>query len=200
MCLLKVEEAEISRMSFTGHVVDGQVVLDGPMPLPNGTPVRIEPIAHGESKNGTPSRAAAHASTSMEEVLQSYGRSAGRCRPSTRSLSLRLAEKMTIVFADTAFYVAAVNPRDEWHSVAIGIASEYTGQCRDNRVCSRRSGKLLQQGTQAGCICRFAVRLARKCGCRDRPGLYRTFRSAPQSFLLNVRTKTGHSPIVPRLS
>jgi hypothetical protein len=55
MCLLKVEEAEISRMSFTGHVVDGQVVLDGPMPLPNGTPVRVEPIAHGEPKNGTPS-------------------------------------------------------------------------------------------------------------------------------------------------
>ena len=29
-------------MSFTGHIVDGQVVLDEPAPLPDGTPVRVE--------------------------------------------------------------------------------------------------------------------------------------------------------------
>jgi len=31
-------------MSFTGHVVGGSVVLDGPIPLPDGTPVRVDPI------------------------------------------------------------------------------------------------------------------------------------------------------------
>ncbi len=35
-------------MSLTGHIVDGQVVLDEPAPLPDGTPVRVEP----PSKNG----------------------------------------------------------------------------------------------------------------------------------------------------
>lgn len=32
-------------MSFQGHVVKGLVVLDSPLPLPDGTPVRVEPIA-----------------------------------------------------------------------------------------------------------------------------------------------------------
>ena len=34
-------------MSFTGHIVDGQVVLDEPAPLPDGTPVRVEQTANG---------------------------------------------------------------------------------------------------------------------------------------------------------
>ncbi len=34
-------------MSFTGHILDGQVVLDAPAALPNGTPVRVEPAANG---------------------------------------------------------------------------------------------------------------------------------------------------------
>lgn len=32
-------------MSFQGHVEKGRVVLDQPLPLPDGTPVRVEPIA-----------------------------------------------------------------------------------------------------------------------------------------------------------
>jgi hypothetical protein len=32
-------------MTFTGHVVEGKVVLDAPIPLPDGTPVRVEPVA-----------------------------------------------------------------------------------------------------------------------------------------------------------
>jgi hypothetical protein len=32
-------------MSFEGHIVKGMVVLDRPLPLPDGTPVRVEPIA-----------------------------------------------------------------------------------------------------------------------------------------------------------
>jgi hypothetical protein len=31
-------------MSFQGHVEKGLVVLDQPLPLPDGTPVRVEPI------------------------------------------------------------------------------------------------------------------------------------------------------------
>jgi hypothetical protein len=31
-------------MSFQGHVEKGMVVLDAPLPLPDGTPVRVEPI------------------------------------------------------------------------------------------------------------------------------------------------------------
>jgi hypothetical protein len=32
-------------MSFQGHVEKGMVILDRPLPLPDGTPVRVEPIA-----------------------------------------------------------------------------------------------------------------------------------------------------------
>ena len=32
-------------MSFQGHVEKGMVLLDRPLPLPNGTPVRVEPNA-----------------------------------------------------------------------------------------------------------------------------------------------------------
>jgi hypothetical protein len=31
-------------MTFTGHVQDGKVVLTSPIPLPDGTKVRVEPI------------------------------------------------------------------------------------------------------------------------------------------------------------
>ena len=31
-------------MSFPGHVEKGMVVLDAPLPLPDGTPVLVEPI------------------------------------------------------------------------------------------------------------------------------------------------------------
>jgi hypothetical protein len=37
-------------MSITGHVIDGKIVLDSPVTLPNGTPVRIEPVTNGETK------------------------------------------------------------------------------------------------------------------------------------------------------
>ena len=40
------EHLEIT-MSFTGHIVDGQVVLDEPAPLPDGTPVRVEQATEG---------------------------------------------------------------------------------------------------------------------------------------------------------
>ena len=36
-------------MNFTGHILDGAVVLDQPVGLPNGTKVRVEPIAPSES-------------------------------------------------------------------------------------------------------------------------------------------------------
>ena len=32
-------------MSFQGHIVNGVVVFDGPMSLPEGTEVRVEPVA-----------------------------------------------------------------------------------------------------------------------------------------------------------
>jgi hypothetical protein len=32
-------------MNFQGHVEKGMVVLDQPLPFPDGTPVRVEPIA-----------------------------------------------------------------------------------------------------------------------------------------------------------
>jgi hypothetical protein len=31
-------------MTFTGQVVDGQVILSDPLPLPNGTTVKVEAI------------------------------------------------------------------------------------------------------------------------------------------------------------
>jgi hypothetical protein len=33
-------------MSFPGHIEKGMVVLDELLPLPDGTPVRVEPITH----------------------------------------------------------------------------------------------------------------------------------------------------------
>jgi hypothetical protein len=40
-------------MSFTGHVVGGVVVFDGPAP-PDGTAVRVEPTANGVPKPPAP--------------------------------------------------------------------------------------------------------------------------------------------------
>lgn len=34
-------------MTMTGHVHDGKVILDAPAPLPDGTPVRVEPVPNG---------------------------------------------------------------------------------------------------------------------------------------------------------
>jgi hypothetical protein len=31
-------------MSLEGHIEDGRVVFDQPVPLPEGTPVRVEPL------------------------------------------------------------------------------------------------------------------------------------------------------------
>jgi hypothetical protein len=31
-------------MSFTGHIIDGKVVLPSPLPLPNGTKVTVEEV------------------------------------------------------------------------------------------------------------------------------------------------------------
>ncbi len=35
---------------------------------------------------------------------------------------------MNTVFADTAFYIAFVNPRDHWHEVAVEAAFGWRGQ------------------------------------------------------------------------
>lgn len=34
-------------MTFTGHILDGRVVLDAPAPLPDGTAVTVAPAANG---------------------------------------------------------------------------------------------------------------------------------------------------------
>lgn len=36
-------------MTYIGHVVDGQIILDMPIVLPNGTAVRVEPLATGNA-------------------------------------------------------------------------------------------------------------------------------------------------------
>lgn len=36
-------------MPFDGHIENGRVVLDAPVPLPDGTPVRVEAVAPGIS-------------------------------------------------------------------------------------------------------------------------------------------------------
>lgn len=39
-------------MSFPGHVEKGMVVLDAPLPLPDGTPVLVEPITTPPQTSG----------------------------------------------------------------------------------------------------------------------------------------------------
>jgi hypothetical protein len=41
-------------MMFTGHIHDGKVVFDTPVPLPEGTPVRVEPAAVNGPPSATP--------------------------------------------------------------------------------------------------------------------------------------------------
>jgi hypothetical protein len=41
-------------MSFTGHVQDGAVVMDEPLPLPNGTAVRVDPLPEPASSAESP--------------------------------------------------------------------------------------------------------------------------------------------------
>jgi hypothetical protein len=41
-------------MSFQGHIENGGVVLDNPVPLPDGTVVRIEPVEESKAKADSP--------------------------------------------------------------------------------------------------------------------------------------------------
>lgn len=63
-------------MNYQGHVEKGMVVLNQPLPLPDGTPVVVEPIAarHGEfwqasSLDELAARQGVVASASAEELL-----------------------------------------------------------------------------------------------------------------------------------
>ena len=42
--MLRDTTHEDAQMSFAGHVENGMVVFDHPVPLPNGTPVRVEVV------------------------------------------------------------------------------------------------------------------------------------------------------------
>lgn len=53
-------------MVFEGYVENGMVVLGSPLPLPDGTPVRVEPIAEAEFWQ----------SLSLDELAQQQGISA----------------------------------------------------------------------------------------------------------------------------
>jgi len=55
-------------MNFEGHVENGMVVLDQPLPLPDGTPVRVEPI--------TPTAGDFWESRSLDELALRQGISA----------------------------------------------------------------------------------------------------------------------------
>jgi hypothetical protein len=57
-------------MSFQGHVEKGMVALDAPLPLPDGTPVRVEPI--------TTAPADFWRSYSLDELAERQGVSAPR--------------------------------------------------------------------------------------------------------------------------
>jgi hypothetical protein len=41
-------------MSFQGHIENGVVVFDGPVPLPDGTRVRVEPVASAKEISEPP--------------------------------------------------------------------------------------------------------------------------------------------------
>lgn len=43
-------------MTFTGHILDGKLVFDAPLPLPDGTPVRGELAARASFKAAAPDR------------------------------------------------------------------------------------------------------------------------------------------------
>jgi hypothetical protein len=55
-------------MSITGLIVDGKVVLDRPVPLPDGTPVRIEPL----SANGADETPSAHRPRTLADRLKNF--------------------------------------------------------------------------------------------------------------------------------
>jgi len=58
-------------MNFTGHIANGQVVLDQPIGLPDGTPVRVEPV-------GSPATAPdAPGPTLLERLGDVVGKAAG---------------------------------------------------------------------------------------------------------------------------
>ncbi len=57
-------------MSFQGHIQKGMVVLDAPLPLPDGTPVLVEPI--------TTASADFWRSSSLDEIAARQGVSAPR--------------------------------------------------------------------------------------------------------------------------
>ena len=93
-------------MSYRGHVQNGTVIFDDTVVLPEGASVHVDLVADSQESDE------AGATCLLTPKARNWH---GERTPARRGvergpLPLRATEAMTRRFADTSFYVAAVNP------------------------------------------------------------------------------------------
>ena len=106
-------------MTLQGTVVNGNIVLDEPVSLPNGSRVEVEVKA--KPKLLPPGR-------SSLETGRHCGGLAGGHGGTARPLPPRNAEAMNRVFADTFYFLALLNPRDNGHARATAFTAAFRGE------------------------------------------------------------------------
>ena len=102
-------------MVYRGHVRDGVVVLDQATDLPEGAEVRVAVATQDASESSLGAR-----------LMKFAGKLDGLPSDLARnhdSLPARTAKEVKEVFADTAYYLALLNVRDELHDRAVAVTS-----------------------------------------------------------------------------
>ena len=99
-------------MTYRGHIENGLVVFDETVALPEGTPVRVQPVAEGADVT---------CRTIQGRDRLHFGLAGGHGRKS-RSLYSWDKETMTCVFADTFYFLAILNVKDAAHDKAVALS------------------------------------------------------------------------------
>ena len=106
-------------MVYRGHVQNGVVVLDEMPSLPEGAEVRVAVVP--------PASEQFNSGLAANEIRGQTRRASARSGAQSRSLCAWSAKEVKEVFADTAYYLALLNARDELHERAAAVTEALLG-------------------------------------------------------------------------
>ena len=119
-------------MVYRGNVKGGVVVLEPP------SACRKEPKFASRRSLRKRSTAAGRKGQTWPKANEICGQSrrfARGCRPESRPLPLRGAQTMKRVFADTVYYLALTNPRDQYAASATRFTPGFRGRSSPQHGC-----------------------------------------------------------------
>jgi len=103
---------------------------------------------------------------------------------------------MTMVFADTSFYIAFSNPKDRWNEAAKAFAMKYTGEMLTTEFVLAELANHLCTPQDRGLFLRFYEMLRKDVKTRVLSRLPRYAFSAVSRSMRSVPIKGGPLPIV----